>query len=71
MSFHAHIISNNLLFCHAMSFSQVFHSQLFCSILKKTLNMAYQTPQDLDLYLVIEKKEMKSIDVEYQVQNGY
>jgi hypothetical protein len=32
--------------------------------------MAYQTPQDLDLYLVVGKKEMKFIDVEYQVQVG-
>jgi hypothetical protein len=33
--------------------------------------MACLTPHDLDLYLVVEKKEMKSIDVEYQVQVGY
>jgi hypothetical protein len=33
--------------------------------------MACPTPQDLDLYLVVKKKEMKSIDVEYQVQVGY
>jgi hypothetical protein len=34
-------------------------------------NYACQTPQGLDLYLVVGKKEMKSIDVEYQVQVGY
>jgi hypothetical protein len=33
--------------------------------------MACQTPCDLDLYLVLKKKEMKSIDVEYQVQVRY
>jgi hypothetical protein len=33
--------------------------------------MACPTPQDLDLYHVVEKKEMKSINVEYQVQVGY
>jgi hypothetical protein len=33
--------------------------------------MACQTPEDLDLYLVVGKKEMKSIDAEYQVQVGY
>jgi hypothetical protein len=33
--------------------------------------MAYQTPHDLNLYHVVGNKEMKSIDVEYQVQVGY
>ncbi len=33
--------------------------------------MAYRTPHDLDLYFVVRKNEMKSIDVEYQVQVGY
>jgi hypothetical protein len=34
--------------------------------------MACQTPQDLEnLYLVVEKKEMKSIDAKYQVQVRY
>jgi hypothetical protein len=33
--------------------------------------MACQTPQDLDLYLVVKKKEMKSIDAEYQVEVRY
>jgi hypothetical protein len=33
--------------------------------------MACQTPQDLDLYLVFGKKEMKSINAEYQEQVGY
>jgi hypothetical protein len=33
--------------------------------------MACQTPQDLDLYPIVKKKEMKSIDVEYQIQVGY
>jgi hypothetical protein len=33
--------------------------------------MAYQTPHNLDLYFVVRKNEMKSIDVEYQVQVGY
>jgi hypothetical protein len=31
--------------------------------------MACQTPQDLNLYFVVEKKKKKSIDVEIQV--GY
>ncbi len=35
------------------------------------INMACRTFQDLDLYLVIGKKEIKSIDVEYQIQVGY
>jgi hypothetical protein len=52
-------------------FIQVLHFQLLCSILKKTTYMACQTPCDLDLYLVLKKKEMKSIDVEYQVQVRY
>ncbi len=52
-------------------FTQLLHFQLLCSILKKTIDMACPIPQDLDLYLVVEKKEMKSIDVEYQVQVGY
>jgi hypothetical protein len=33
--------------------------------------MACQTPQDLDLYPTSGKKEIKSIDVEYQVEVGY
>ncbi len=33
--------------------------------------MACRTPQDLDLYPVVEKKEMKSINAKYQVQVGY
>jgi hypothetical protein len=33
--------------------------------------MACWTPQDLDLYPIVEKKEMKSIDVKYQVQVEY
>jgi hypothetical protein len=37
--------------------------------LKKTTNMA--CPQDLDLYPIIKKKEMKSINAKYQVQVGY
>ncbi len=50
--------------------AQCFLSQLLCSIL--TTNMACQTPQDLEnLYLVVEKKEMKSIDAKYQVQVRY
>jgi hypothetical protein len=44
---------------------------LICSILKKTTDMSSQTPQGLDLYPTIGKKEMKSIDVEYQVEVGY
>ncbi len=52
-------------------FVQVFRFQLFCSILKKTINVAYQTSQVLDLYLVVEKIEMKPINVKYQVQVGY
>jgi hypothetical protein len=35
------------------------------------VDMVYQSLQDLELYPTIEKKEMKSIDAEYQVQNGY
>jgi hypothetical protein len=33
--------------------------------------MACQTSQNLDLYLVVEKKKTKSINVEYQVQVRY
>jgi hypothetical protein len=33
--------------------------------------MACQTPQDLDLYLVVKKKEMKSINAKYQIQVRY
>jgi hypothetical protein len=33
--------------------------------------MACQTFQDLDLYPIVKKKKMKSIDAEYQVQVGY
>jgi hypothetical protein len=33
--------------------------------------MPCQTPKDLDLYPKVGKKEMKFIDVEYQVQVGY
>lgn len=29
------------------------------------------TPRDLDMYPEVEKKEMKFIDAEYQVQLGY
>jgi hypothetical protein len=54
-----------------MSFLHVFCFQLFCSILKKTIDMACQTFQDLDLYPIVKKKKMKSIDAEYQVQVGY
>ncbi len=52
-------------------FAQFLCFQLFCSILKKTTNMACQALQDLDLYLIVEKKEMKPIDAKYQVQVGY
>jgi hypothetical protein len=33
--------------------------------------MACQTPKDLNLYLTIMKKEMKSIDVELQAKVEY
>jgi hypothetical protein len=33
--------------------------------------MPCQTPKDLNLYPKVGKKEMKLIDVEYQVQVGY
>jgi hypothetical protein len=33
--------------------------------------MAYQTPQNLDLYPIVEKKKDKSIDAKYQIQVGY
>jgi hypothetical protein len=33
--------------------------------------MACETPHDLDLYPIVGKKEMKFIDVEYQIQVGY
>jgi hypothetical protein len=33
--------------------------------------MAYQTLQNLDLYPIVGKKEIKSIDAEYQIQIGY
>jgi hypothetical protein len=33
--------------------------------------MACQTPQDLNFYHVVEKKDMKSIDAIYQVEVGY
>jgi hypothetical protein len=44
-----------------MSFLYMFFTFncLICSILKKTTNMACQTPQDLDLYPASGKKEMK------------
>jgi hypothetical protein len=51
--------------------TQLFHFQLLCSILKKTIDMVCLTPQDLNLYLIVKKKEMKSINVEYQVQVRY
>ncbi len=38
---------------------------------KRQRNMPCWTPKDLDLYLKVGKKEMKFIDVEYQVQVGY
>ncbi len=37
--------------------TQLFHFQLLCSILKKTIDMACPTPQDLDLYHVVEKNK--------------
>jgi hypothetical protein len=33
--------------------------------------MAYRTPQDLNLYPIVEKKEMKCVDAKYQVQVWY
>jgi hypothetical protein len=33
--------------------------------------MSCRTPKDLDLYPEVGKKEMKFIDVEYQVHVGY
>jgi hypothetical protein len=33
--------------------------------------MACQTPKDLNLYPIIGKKEMKSIDAKYQAEVGY
>jgi hypothetical protein len=39
--------------------------------LQKTANMASWTLQDLNLYHVVEKKKMKSIDAIYQVEVGY
>ncbi len=38
---------------------------------KRQTNMPCQTPKDLDLYPKVGKKEMKFINVEYQVQVGY
>ncbi len=53
-----------ILWCREF-FAYNLHFQLLCSILKKITDMACQTPQNLDLYLVVGKKEMKSIDEEY------
>ncbi len=39
--------------------------------MQKTANMASWTLQDLNLYHVVEKKKMKSIDAIYQVEVGY
>jgi hypothetical protein len=38
--------------------------------LKKTIDMACRIPQELYLYPIVRKKEMKSIGAEYQLQDG-
>jgi hypothetical protein len=65
-----HVLLVVVLQCHEF-FARFLHFQLLCSILKKTTDMAYRTPQNLDLYPIVGKKEMKSIDVEYEIQIGY
>jgi hypothetical protein len=35
------------------------------------MKMLVITPQDLDLYLVMDHKQMKTIDADYNVRMGY
>jgi len=35
------------------------------------MKMLVITPQDLDLYLVMDHKQMKAIDADYNVRMGY
>ncbi len=46
---------------------KVFH----CKYRFRTMKMLVITPQDLDLYLVMDHKQMKTIDADYNVRMGY
>jgi hypothetical protein len=52
-------------------FIQVFYSQLLCSTLQKTTDMACKIPKDLDLYLAIGNFFLKFIDVVHRAEVGY
>jgi hypothetical protein len=47
--------------------TKVFH----CKYRFRTMQMFDITPQDLDLYLVMDHRQMKTIDAYYNVRMGY
>ncbi len=46
---------------------KLFH----CKYSFRTMNMLVITSQDLDLYPIMDHRQMKAIDVDYNVKMGY
>ncbi len=44
---------------------------LYCKCRFGTMRMFVETPLDLDLYLAMDQRQMKAIDVKYNVRVGY
>jgi len=46
---------------------KLFH----CKYSFRTMNMLVITSQDLDLYPIMDHRQMKAIDIDYNVKMGY